>query len=275
MSPDPLGIFSSDLSDPQTLNLYAYVRNNPVSLTDPTGLYLFDDGGEGGCDLFCGIGISFGWCDFGCGAGRNGGTLPPISFPPDVGNSPNPPDGTLTSDDPFGGETNGIPNGIGIPYSLAGLVMPGDTGCDFGGCGPFINSWTGEGGFSIQITVWGLAFQAFYGLAIDLHGHVAIYRGGGGGVGLGAKVSTGISLSASNGNTVCALGGPFTNVSGTAGAGAGGTVDVFTGKGDAPGGVVWGAGGTIGPTVGAAGGVTVTGTNVKPLRHRCVNGKLQ
>ncbi len=35
MSPDPLG---GDVTNPQSLNRYAYVRNNPTSLTDPTGL---------------------------------------------------------------------------------------------------------------------------------------------------------------------------------------------------------------------------------------------
>jgi hypothetical protein len=35
MSPDPMG---GHLEDPQTLNRYAYARNNPTSLTDPMGL---------------------------------------------------------------------------------------------------------------------------------------------------------------------------------------------------------------------------------------------
>jgi hypothetical protein len=43
MSPDPLG---GHLEDPQTLNKYAYVRNSPLTLTDPTGM----DFALTGCD---------------------------------------------------------------------------------------------------------------------------------------------------------------------------------------------------------------------------------
>jgi RHS repeat-associated protein len=42
-SPDPL---SGSIGHPQSLNRYAYARNNPVSFVDPTGMYF-----GGGCDL--------------------------------------------------------------------------------------------------------------------------------------------------------------------------------------------------------------------------------
>jgi len=38
LTPDPLGLGAFDLSNPQSLNLYAYVLDNPVNLIDPLGL---------------------------------------------------------------------------------------------------------------------------------------------------------------------------------------------------------------------------------------------
>jgi|SRR6267378_1801510 len=38
MSPDPIYIEEQKMLDPQQLNLYSYVRNNPLNLTDSTGM---------------------------------------------------------------------------------------------------------------------------------------------------------------------------------------------------------------------------------------------
>jgi RHS repeat-associated protein len=43
LSPDPIG---GDLTNPQSLNRYAYVLNNPLTNTDPTGLYTCTDSSD-------------------------------------------------------------------------------------------------------------------------------------------------------------------------------------------------------------------------------------
>jgi RHS repeat-associated protein len=50
LSPDPLGLGAANPADPQTWNRYAYVLNNPLSFTDPTGLQdcSHNPGGPGG-----------------------------------------------------------------------------------------------------------------------------------------------------------------------------------------------------------------------------------
>jgi RHS repeat-associated protein len=43
MSPDPVTVTSARQADPQQLNLYSYVRNSPLTLTDPSGMIINTD----------------------------------------------------------------------------------------------------------------------------------------------------------------------------------------------------------------------------------------
>jgi RHS repeat-associated protein len=53
LTPDPSGVKAVRLDDPQTWNMYAYVRNNPTTLTDPAGLYVCGSTmSQSQCDTF-------------------------------------------------------------------------------------------------------------------------------------------------------------------------------------------------------------------------------
>jgi RHS repeat-associated protein len=70
VQPDPTGLKSSTLKEPLSLNLYAYVKNDPVNLTDPTGLDWIVWVGESR-QWLCNLGFRI-FCDvFGTGTRRN------------------------------------------------------------------------------------------------------------------------------------------------------------------------------------------------------------
>jgi hypothetical protein len=84
MQPDPLGLGAADVTNPQSLNLYSYVGNDPVNFVDPSGLnkicfysereysYVRADG-----TLVIGtILVSEGCFDYGSGGGGGNDPLP-------------------------------------------------------------------------------------------------------------------------------------------------------------------------------------------------------
>jgi RHS repeat-associated protein len=158
LSTDPLG---GSASDPQSLNRFAYVENDPINLTDPTGLFINPDpgdpgGGGGGCDPSvdptCGGGCdpsidpTCGGCDPSdptCGGGGGSSPTPTYwpaepagGFPagPDYGDGDGPFSGTL------GCESLGLPCGMNFP-TRGGLDV---SGCTYGSgyCGGGIYGFT-------------------------------------------------------------------------------------------------------------------------------------
>lgn len=170
ISPDPYS-GSYDLSDPQSLNRYAYVENSPLMLVDPSGL-AWGSGGGGGCGANCATDIGEGGvlgaffygvyeglkALFGFGAPSFHGSLTPrpSTGTPDWGNDP----GSF-------GETLGLPNnGPSLNAGNLGAIMglPG-AGCEFGACGGDIGMGLMEGHhiFSQELRDW---FQS-RGLDVD------------------------------------------------------------------------------------------------------------
>jgi len=150
LSPDPY-LGSMDLTNPQSLNRYAYVGNNPLNAVDPNGLDGFGDGNLpsfGWCQadpIFCALftGSAHEFCVFiglcgegsgpsggsgGSGGSPNGGPTQPTSDP---GVNP-------SGKPPLSGETLGIPNSVHIqlPTILQTLgLVPIDPACRFIPCG--------------------------------------------------------------------------------------------------------------------------------------------
>lgn len=104
------------------------------------------------------------------------------------------------------------------------------------------------------------------GVAIDGHWDIGVYSSGGGGGGVGAGTSGGLSIQGSNGETINDLKGPFTNVSAGGGWGATATGDGFVGQ-TRDGRTIIGGGVTIGAGLGETSFAGITDTKITPITN--------
>jgi RHS repeat-associated protein len=144
MVPDPAGIGSVDMANPQTWNRYNYVSNNPLNAVDPAGTepcivgFFYEDcGSSGGGGGYDGNGYCPPWNEWCgdppppcCGGGGGGGGEPE---PPQSGQPIH-----------FPNETLGIPDYLPrVQWGIWGSIIPNANCGDFGPC-PTIGNGFGD-----------------------------------------------------------------------------------------------------------------------------------
>lgn len=123
--------------------------------------------------------------------------------------------------------------------------------------------WTSSVGGTVNFQIGFVNINFSTGYVIDGHGNFGTYYVAGGGAGVGARASAGVSAQGSTAETICDLRGPFTNLSVGAGAGVDASIDGFAGQSDH--GPVVGGGFTLGAGLGAGGAGGGTFTWVNPV----------
>jgi RHS repeat-associated protein len=158
-SPDPAGLGAVDPAKPQSWNRYAYALNNPLAVTDPSGMC----GALSADDPFDLIDIG----DIGdIGDEGGGGCLPwnivdfeeaeevgATGSSPEANAPPAPPGGYGAGIDPYGTWDEELPAGVqALPNLVPGGPTFGGSGCDFLECGLMGNSFDEVGQPYAQMT---------------------------------------------------------------------------------------------------------------------------
>jgi RHS repeat-associated protein len=152
-SPDPLGFLAVDPTNPQSWNRYAYVDNNPLAATDPTGLFtpgvpvaVLINPADGGPCWVCDVVISiFDFFDF---------LFSLFSAPPPQA-APPPPGGYGAGIDPYGTWDEKVPTGVQVfPSSITGI--PNRSGCTYGSgsCGGMATGYVAAQGWETAAEGW-------------------------------------------------------------------------------------------------------------------------
>ena len=176
-SPDPAGLASVNPGDPQSWNRYAYVRNSPAEIVDPSGMMMkqgANGGGGGGYGI--GVGGDYGVPDFGGNWWDDGS----VGFP-----------GDIWGDYGLGTDQSGIwgesaPGGFQpFPSIFSGGANPGGSGCSNGNCGGITNGYQDPSVITdnpcvqnpemcvIQVIVWGTAIYESIKMATSQAAHDA------------------------------------------------------------------------------------------------------
>jgi RHS repeat-associated protein len=167
-SPDPLGVGAVDLGNPQSWNRYAYVGNNPLGVTDPTGMGPELGGICATNPIACAVASVLEGLFFFFGHHHHHPT-------PQA--APAPPGGYGAGIDPYGTWDESLPAGVQVfPSPFPGMSGAGPSGCTYGSgnCGGMIygvvNIQGGQAGptlndygqFTLYASVLGIAARDAY-----------------------------------------------------------------------------------------------------------------